>query len=249
MTNTASPAVPPRLVSRLRATNSPVMQKYAPFLQASAGQVTPPVITPVITPDQSESEIEKIEAFEAAMSEAQTETLHQAPVTPPEPASPVAEYQPPEVTEVIEEAPPIWPQVVPTVVQQSSDTLNPSFAVTSAKEVFERGTFDQVTGGEVGGLQHVEQEVSPEISPEISEFIEKVETHTDQQPQEIVITAQGDSSMQPAHMPQPVVVLPITPEVETFGAKQKTTFSVRWLVEWSRKLMKVFSGKIIYRQT
>jgi len=45
---------------------------------------------------------------------------------------------------------------------------------------------------------------------------------------------------------KPVIILPITPEVEAVGAKKGPQWSVRWLVEWSRRLMKMFSGKILY---
>jgi hypothetical protein len=45
-----------------------------------------------------------------------------------------------------------------------------------------------------------------------------------------------------------VIVLPITPATEDAGERKNPKWSIRWLVEWSRKLMKAFSGKIIYRE-
>lgn len=67
-------------------------------------------------------------------------------------------------------------------------------------------------------------------------------------PPEVVI-ADG-SQTQPAernYPAQPVVVLPITPAEEKTGERKNPKFSVRWLVEWSRKLMKMFTGKVVYR--
>lgn len=91
--------------------------------------------------------------------------------------------------------------------------------------------------------------VSPEISPEISSYLQEVASNHDQLPQEIVV-ANNDIQLQPAHQQlRPVIVLPVTPEIEKVGAKQKPTASIRWLVEWSRRLMKMFAGQVIYRES
>lgn len=99
------------------------------------------------------------------------------------------------------------------------------------------------------GVQYIEQEPAPEIPPEVAEYLEHVENHANQQPQEIVIAPdQQNIPLATTYPKQSVVVLPITPGVEQEGIKKGPLWSIRWLVEWSRKLMKMFSGQIIYRE-
>ena len=123
---------------------------------------------------------------------------------------------------------------------------NPS--VTSRKEAVESVSLDQVALDAARGVQEAEAEPQPEISPEVESYLQKVEEQKDSAPQEIVI-ADGSQTTPTDHPypAQPVVVLPITAEEEKVGVKKSPKFSVRWLVEWSRRLMKVFMGKIIYR--
>jgi hypothetical protein len=45
-----------------------------------------------------------------------------------------------------------------------------------------------------------------------------------------------------------VVVLPITEEVEEAGKKKNPNFSIRWLVEWSQRIIKMFAGKVVYKR-
>jgi len=140
-------------------------------------------------------------------------------------------------------------QAIPLAVQESTDSLNPSFPISSAKErveasiSLERPTFDQVAE-----VQQVEQEKSMEISPEVESFIAQVGEHPNQLPQEIVIADQSTPVPTTKYLARPVIVLPITPEVEKTGANKAAQFSIRWLVEWSRKMMKTFSGQVIYRE-
>lgn len=94
----------------------------------------------------------------------------------------------------------------------------------------------------------VEIEPQKELSPEVESFIEKVEDQQDQLPQEIVI-ADGNMTLSPVQYPaQPVIVLPITQDIEKMGENKAPKFSVRWLVEWSHKIVKIFAGKVIYKQ-
>lgn len=98
------------------------------------------------------------------------------------------------------------------------------------------------------GIQVVEQERQPELPPEVDGFLQHVESHADQAPAEIVLGELAEDNL-PKNVPkQSVIVVPITPEIEEVGAKKNPTFSVRWLVEWSQKLIKMFQGKVVYRQ-
>ncbi len=141
-------------------------------------------------------------------------------------------------------------QAIPQVVQQNTDTLNPANATSSVnKEASVPSiTLERPAVEEVGGLQQVEQEKSAELSPEVEGFISEVGDHPDQLPQEVVIADKQVMAPTTKYLAQPVVILPITPEEEKIGVKKPAQFSIRWLVEWSRKMMKVFAGKVVYRE-
>lgn len=98
-----------------------------------------------------------------------------------------------------------------------------------------------------GGMQYVESEPSPELSPEVAEYLQKVQENPVQLPQEIVIAAEQHAAQMPTVPLQSVKVLPITKEIEAEGSKKNTQFSIRWLVEFSRKIAAMFAGKTIYR--
>lgn len=142
-------------------------------------------------------------------------------------------------------------QVLPNAILSATNTLNPATPTVTAKEAEGLKSPDKSNQAEAGtGVQAVEVEKNPELPPEVEGFINKVEQQADQLPKEIVI-ADAIKNL-PQHHPlpkQPVVVLPITPEIEKTGATKSPKFSVRWLVEWSRRIMKMFVGKVIYRQT
>ncbi len=142
-------------------------------------------------------------------------------------------------------------QVLPNAILTATNTLNPSTPTTTAKEAEGLKSPDKGNQAEAGtGIQAVEIEKNPELPPEVEGFINKVEQQADQLPKEIVI-ADAIKNL-PQHHPlpkQPVVILPITPDVEKAGATKSPKFSVRWLVEWSRRIMKMFVGKVIYRQS
>lgn len=256
---------PNRLVSRLRGTLSPSGQQLVPFLQSPAPvatsssvpaatqvQPSPPVQPAAPIPDVVPSQPpELVSAEDKLQLMDQIVTELEGQTTPAQPPAPPVVSPPPPPAVPVEPA--AWPEpvapVVPTVIQQATDTLNPSYPVSTAKEAIDRGVVDQVVQSEAGGVQHVEQEVAPEIGPEIEEYLQKVEDQVTEQPQEIVINPQGATDVQAVHTPQPVVVLPISPEVEKAGEHKPPSLSVRWLVEWSRRLMKMFTGRVIYRQT
>lgn len=141
--------------------------------------------------------------------------------------------------------------VLPQVLEQATSTLNPTGVIGAgtAKEALEPAQVpDQAALDAAAGLQFIEQEKTPEIPVEVESYLQKVENHHDQLPTEIVI-ADGHVEPTTPYIPrQPVIVLPITPQQEAEGAKKSPQFSIRWLVEFSRKIMKIFSGKVIYRQ-
>jgi hypothetical protein len=142
-------------------------------------------------------------------------------------------------------------QVMPQVMTQTADSLDTTKTMSSATQKEKPApaiSLEQVATDAVGGVQTVEAIPTPEISPEVESYLQKVEDTAGMAPKEIVI-ADGTQTAPVAHQypSQPVVVLPITKEQEEEGAKKNPKFSIRWLVEWSRRLMKIFFGKVIYR--
>jgi len=97
------------------------------------------------------------------------------------------------------------------------------------------------------GVQNLEQELTLEISPEVESFVEHHENQADKLPDEIVIVDGAEPKLQ-THIPNiPVIVLPIDQKVEKSGQNKSPKFSIRWLVEWSRRIIKKFAGRVIYR--
>lgn len=134
---------------------------------------------------------------------------------------------------------PLATETVPVAeVQPIAET--PTASEQGTENVIEAGQHVQYT--EIGP-------VSPEIPVEIESYLQEVKSHQEQLPQEIVVAGDQVDVIPQAPPLRPVVVVPITPEVENEGAKKPPSWSVRWLVEWSRKLMKMFAGKIVYRES
>ncbi len=183
-----------------------------------------------------------------------------APAAPPIELEQVAAEVTEEATQAAEmdQAPPseaLVPdaaaQAVPMAVASMTDTLNPPDAVggSTAKEApLLSVTVEHPAVDQAGGVQYVETEKSHELPPEVEGFIKKVEDNVDQIPQEIVIADQQTGQSLPRVLAQPVVVLPITSKMEEEGKKKPLTYSIRWLIEWSWKMMKRFSGKVVYRE-
>lgn len=134
--------------------------------------------------------------------------------------------------------------VVQPASQTQPQTIISQGAGPAAKESL------TITPQEVGpsSTAGVEYEPNPEMPPDVESYLERVEQDPQQIPHEVVLSGQDFSVVPQKTMSQPVIVLPITPELEAEGKKQNPSFSVRWLVEWSQRIMKIFSGKVIYRQ-
>ena len=97
-------------------------------------------------------------------------------------------------------------------------------------------------------LTAVETEKQPEISPEVESYLQRVEDNQESPAAELAkLIPQVAASASPA--PTEVVrVLPVTKETEELGHKKSPKFSIRWLVEWSDKVVKMFQGKAVYRK-
>lgn len=101
---------------------------------------------------------------------------------------------------------------------------------------------------ESGGITYVEQEPQPEIPVEVESFLKRVDDSADKIRQEIVLADAQLATQNQKHPAKPVIVLPITPAVEKSAKGKSTKYSVVWLVEWSRKIIKKFLGQVIYKE-
>jgi hypothetical protein len=169
-----------------------------------------------------------------------------APVVPTAPAAPDPDPTPPQLTpQVISQAADQLYTQASNDIQQAQQAAAVASGGVGAKE--------RAGGGsnviEVGtALQYVEQEKSPEIPPEVESYLQHVEDHSAGDPQEIVLADVSATPMATNYPKKSVIVLPITPETEKAGRSKNPSFSIRWLVEWSQRVIKMFAGKVVYRQ-
>ncbi len=150
------------------------------------------------------------------------------------------------------------------VIQQSSQDQAPMGVVGQAYSHLDQTQVQQPVGGsrkespessgglgieQAASIQYVEEEKSPEMSPEVEKYLNEVKEQQEKAPKEIVIADDRQNlPSQEQYVSEPVIVLPITPEIEKKGSRKPPKFSIRWLVEWSQKIIKMFAGKVIYRQ-
>jgi len=118
----------------------------------------------------------------------------------------------------------------------------------SKKESTASSTPDMAIVDAGSGVQYVELEKNPELPVEVEGFLQHVDDNATQAPQEIIMAQLAEPVALPTVIPkQAVVVLPITPDLEQTAKRKNVKHSVKWLVEWSHKMMKLFEGKVVYR--
>lgn len=254
-----------QFLSQVRATFSSVSM---PVVSPTVAQMPVPKTELSEVAEPKVSMAQQLDVLDKALTEVEENVVRRAPTVVPAPVSPPIAVLPPQVLEPVAVAPTLdtLAAAIPLAVDQSTQTLNPQQATASSfKEVVpptpavaEQPQASMVESAaatpavEVSGSSAGYQEVgpvSPEIPPEITAYLQEVKNHQEQLPHEIVVN-NDDISLQPTAAPlRPVVVLPITPEVEKAGARKSPTMSIRWLVEWSRRLMKMFTGKIVYQES
>jgi hypothetical protein len=199
-------------------------------------------------------EDEKLADFEAAIAEAVPATILANTPDPLNPSQPTTALKKELAPEAVMAQQPLSPEPV-ALAEVAADSIEPQVTETQqlqevVNEPDKPAAMEQVTTPEQGvaGMQVLEHEPKPEISPEVSEYLKEVETHQELQPHEVVVANQVPQVLPPKMLPKPVIVLPITPEIEDVGSKKGVMWSIRWLVEWSQKIMKMFSGKVIYKE-
>lgn len=96
---------------------------------------------------------------------------------------------------------------------------------------------------------------NPELT-ELSKEIKEVSQETKEQREQALIKEKQkeiDNLATEATTPvavsnRPVVVLPITAQSKEEAKFKTTKYSVRWLIEWCKKVAKMFSGAVVYKE-
>lgn len=245
------PAQSPQGVPIVAPPKSAMLSKLRSNFATSVSSATDSVPPSPAKPDL----VEKLFAPASPTTDQVPEPTAAQTVSAPVASKPTVETSPVEenfstdfLNDLIKEKP--LAAALPTAVAQAAaSNLNPAQPTGgTVKEVLPFNTTIEAPQVDVSpGVQYVEIEPNVvEMPLEVESFLTQVENHQEQLPQEIVVAAnEHNAILQP--LPQPVVVLPITPEIEKQGSHKSADFSVRWLVEWSRKVIKMFTGRVVYR--
>lgn len=149
--------------------------------------------------------------------------------------------------------PPVFDQVLPQAVNQYATQAENQLYQQQASAGFSKET---IAGGgnaieagvsEAGDIQYVEQEPAPEMPVEVEGYLQHVQDQNPEELKEVILAEEQAGTLASKYPKQSVVVLPISPEEEKEGARKGVVSSFRWLVEWSRKIMKMFTGEVVYR--
>lgn len=98
-----------------------------------------------------------------------------------------------------------------------------------------------------GMLTTPEHERQPEISPEVESYLQHIEDTQTTPVDELAKLIPEVATKPEPKSTELVRVLPVTKDAAAAGRKKSAKFSIRWLVEWSDKIIKMFKGKAIYR--
>ena len=123
----------------------------------------------------------------------------------------------------------------------------PDLSLVSSSRGVEKAENKILPTVEVPGITYVEQEPNPEIPVEVEGFLQRVEDTADKLNQEIILADKNLVTQDQNHPTQPVIVLPISEADERAAKGKSPKFSIAWLVEWSRKIIKKYFGKVIYK--
>jgi hypothetical protein len=253
---TQKPAQSPldALESLLSTVKQKKKQKIAADKKLTAKLKTPAPVTITTGLAAAQAPGSKVAATTTPpVNTAKVPPLAQAQARPGQPQAAVSPSTTPTSTSPI---PAAIAQAVPTAVTQAADQaddqLATAYAGRSVKEKVDAAVSpDQALVDAGTGLGQVEVEPpvpSPEITPEVEAFLQEVKDESTLPPQEVVLADGTEELPAPAQMPsKPVIVIPITTKTEKKGKWKGPKFSVRWLVEFSRKIMKMFKGMVIYR--
>lgn len=92
----------------------------------------------------------------------------------------------------------------------------------------------------------IDAEPNPEVAKEIQSYVEKVEK--EQFLAQPITDDYGQPLVSPPTPQQPKIVLPLTQNQYLLGFKQKVTESIRWLVTWCGRLLKILGNRADFRK-
>lgn len=92
------------------------------------------------------------------------------------------------------------------------------------------------------------QELTKELQEVSKETKEQREQALIQEKQKAINDLAAASATPVAITDKPVVVLPITAKSREEAKFKSTKYSVKWLWEWSQKIIKMFSGAVVYKE-
>lgn len=136
-----------------------------------------------------------------------------------------------------------------------------------AKEILRNENIEPLTAAEPNAESKVESSVeagaevpqevisNPELA-ELSKEIKEVSKETKEQREQALIKEKqkeidnlATEVVSPVAVSnKPVVVLPITAKSKEEAKFKTTKYSVRWLIEWCKKVAKMFSGAVVYKE-
>ena len=221
-------------------SNPLIAKLQSSFVQSPSAQASDPA--------GSQDTKDKLAVLEKVLDEVEAEqkAQQQGSVAAALTGDPVPPKVPPLVAD-----PSVLTQALPMAVDQvaKDSLLNPAHPTGTAKESSEIGGSTGASPVEAGAaIQYVEQEKVPEIPVEVESYLQKVDDHQEDIQHEVVIADGTQESGDVAYPSRPVVVLPIDESTEQKARFKGVTYSIKWLVEFSHKIIKMFAGKVIYRK-
>ncbi|MBP7875464.1 hypothetical protein KA012_00525 [Candidatus Woesebacteria bacterium] len=231
-----------------------------PSIQPDA-QLNQPAVDPMEVSASAEiSDNEKLGLFESVLDQAeQLPTL--ASDSNPVAVEPVTQAVAEQVQSALVETPAntmsddaaalfasVPPQALPQATEDLWQQAQPKGGVSGKEQANANWSIDTAVQESGGKLTSVEAERSAEISPEVEKYLQRVERDQESPAEELaklIPTVLAPTEPAPTEVAR---VLPVTKQMAAIGHKKSPTFSVRWLVEWSDKLIKMFRGKAVYRK-
>ena len=92
----------------------------------------------------------------------------------------------------------------------------------------------------------IDAEPNPEVAKDIQSYLQKVEK--EQFLDQPITDDFGQPLISPPVPQQPKIVLPITQNQYLLGFQQKVTESIRWLVTWCGRLIKILGNRADFRK-
>lgn len=93
----------------------------------------------------------------------------------------------------------------------------------------------------------VETAPAKETGPEVKDWLTKLETGEEIKLPQPVTDDAGQVMLDNAAPQQVTVTLPLTEEEMNRALHVKIIYSLRWLAEWTKRLIKIVGGKFLYK--